>query len=1244
MNNRRIFVEKKEKFQIEAKSVLKEINSFLNIAIENIRVLNVYDIFGISDDVLNVAKKTVFSEVATDIVYDELDLNNMTYIATEFLPGQFDQRADSAVQCVSLIDSSAKVKIKSGKLYLFSGDVSSDELEQIKKHLINSVESREKDLSVLEFNEKVDIADVPVYEGFTDMSVEELANFRKDMSLAMSDDDLLHIQKYFKNEELRNPTETEILMLDTYWSDHCRHTTFETVVDKISIPKDRYNKILKDTFEKYINMRNVVHGGKKPVTLMDMATVCGKYQYKTGSLNDLEISDEINACSVYIDVDVNGVDEKWLLMFKNETHNHPTEIEPFGGASTCVGGAIRDPLSGRSYVYQAMRVSGAGNPNRASSDTIQGKLPQKVISKGAARGYSSYGNQIGLATGHVKEIYHEGYVAKHMEVGAVIGAVPAENVRREKPIAGDIVIMFGGRTGRDGIGGATGSSKEHTEEVVENASAEVQKGNAPEERKIQRLFRRPEVTKLVKKSNDFGAGGVSVAIGELADGLNINLNNVLTKYNGLNATELAISESQERMSVVVGKNDVETFINYCKEENIEAVTIATVTDDRRLVMHYNGETIVDLSRDFIDTNGCLQNTTIAVEKIKKEDVFKRDVKGKSTKEKLLNNLQDLNVASQKGLVEMFDSTIGANTVLMPFGGRYQLTETQACVAKIPVLNGETQTASIMTYGYNPYISKWSPFHGAAYAVLDSIAKVVATGASYEKIRFSFQEYFEKLGTDKYKWGKPFAALLGSIYMQEGFGLPAIGGKDSMSGTYKDIHVPPTLISFAVTTAKVIDIISTEFKKEDNFIYLVKHNPTEDLMPNIEQLKANYEFINKEVVNGRIVSAFALQHGGLAEAIMKMSFGNKLGVDIKTRLNLFDMDYGSILVETNEKFDIDNIDEENVIYLGRVTKQSICINEETISHNEAISAWKETFNELYPISEKMENNTVNLPSLLKNREKCNFRYMGELKDRVQVLIPVFPGTNCDYDMARAFEKEGARVTFKVFRNNSSEDIIASIQELSEAIDETNILALAGGFSAGDEPDGSGKFIANILNNEKVKHSINSLLERNGLILGICNGFQALVKSGLLPFGKIGEVTSDSPTLAVNKINRHISTIATTKVISNLSPWLSGFIPGDIHKVAMSHGEGRFTVNLDMAKKMFEDGQVAFAYVDLCGRPTMNGEYNPNGSDYAIEGIVSKCGRILGKMGHSERVSESTYKNIEGNKVQNIFKNAIDYFKK
>ncbi len=1243
MNTKRIFVEKKEQFQTEAKSVLNEIRTLLRIDIEEVRVLNVYDIFDIDEPTFNNARKTVFSEVATDLVYDDLNLDNMTYIATEFLPGQFDQRADSAKQCILLIDSNSNVKVKSGKLYLFSGELSNGDLQTIKKYLINEVESREKDLSVLEINENVSVADVPVFEEFTSMDNSELEKFRIDKGLAMSDADLLHIQKYFRDEEHRNPTETEILMLDTYWSDHCRHTTFETIVDRISIPKDKYNKVLKDTFEKYIEMRNVVHGGKKPITLMDMATICGKFQYKTGSLEDLEISDEINACSVYIDVDINGVKEKWLLMFKNETHNHPTEIEPFGGASTCVGGAIRDPLSGRSYVYQAMRVSGAANPTESIEKTLDGKLPQHIISKGSANGYSSYGNQIGLATGHVREIFHEGYRAKHMEVGAVIGAVPAKNVRREKPVAGDVVIMFGGRTGRDGVGGATGSSKEHTEDVVESASAEVQKGNAPEERKIQRLFRRAEVTKLVKKSNDFGAGGVSVAIGELAVGLEINLDNVLTKYSGLNATELAISESQERMSVVVEKNDVKQFIDYCKEENIEAVEIAKVTANRRLVMIYKGEKIVDLSRDFIDTNGCVQNTEIAVSKIKNKTPFKRAIKGESERDKLLNNMSDLNVASQKGLVEMFDSTIGSNTVLMPFGGKYQLTETQACVAKIPVLKGDTNTASVMTYGFNPYISTWSPFHGAAYAVLDSIAKVVACGASYENIRFSFQEYFEKLGEDKYKWGKPFSALLGSIYMQEGFGLPAIGGKDSMSGTFKDINVPPTLISFAVTTVNAIDVISTEFKESGNYIYLIKHVPNEDLMPNIEQLKANYKFINKEVVNKNIVSAYALQHGGLAEAIMKMSLGNRLGVDIKTRQDMFDLDYGSILVETKAKFDFDGIDEENIIYLGRVTKKSLAINGEEIAHKEVLDSWEKTFKKLYPTHHESKKNSVNVPSLLKRKDVEKIYYKGQLGDRVKVLIPVFPGTNCDYDTARAFEKEGAEVTYKVFRNNSSEDINSSIEELASAIDTTNVLALAGGFSAGDEPDGSGKFIANILNNETVKASINGLLERNGLILGICNGFQALVKSGLLPNGILGEVTENSPTLTVNKINRHISMIATTKVTSNHSPWVSTLLPGEIYNIAMSHGEGRFVISEGQAKELFANGQVIFQYVDLCGVPTMDGRFNPNGSSYAIEGITSKCGKILGKMGHSERTGENIYKNIIGSKNQNIFKNAIDYFR-
>ncbi|MEG2070030.1 MAG: phosphoribosylformylglycinamidine synthase, partial [Bacteroidales bacterium] len=943
--NSRLFVEKKADFQVEANSLREELNRNLNLKVQYLRLINVYDIFNIEATLLEKAKLAVFSEPVTDNVFDQLDLNSLQYVAIEFLPGQFDQRADSAMQCLSLIDPKTSAVIKSAKLIIVEGGVSAQELEKIKKYCINEVEAREKNMSVLDASENIEIAEIPIFEGFTEMDETSLTQFRAELSLAMSLEDIKFVQVYFKNDEKRNPSETEIKMLDTYWSDHCRHTTFETELENITFTPSSFNDQLQEAFFQYVQLRNQVHGGKKPMTLMDMATICGKNERKNGNLDDMEISDEINACSIFVEVDVNGKMEKWLLMFKNETHNHPTEIEPFGGASTCVGGAIRDPLSGRSYVYQAMRVTGAGNINEPIDQTMEGKLPQRVISKSAAHGYSSYGNQIGLATTQVREIYHEGYKAKRMEIGAVIGAAPADSVRREQPMPGDIIIMFGGRTGRDGIGGATGSSKEHTESSLEVCAAEVQKGNAPEERKIQHLFRNPEVTCLIKKSNDFGAGGVSVAIGELADGLSINLDAVKTKYKGLNGTEIAISESQERMSVVVDKNDVDKFFEFCRKENIEATIIAVVTDDNRLKMKWNGKTIVNLSRDFINTNGYRQKTNVKISPI--ADNFPLSVteqserNNQSLEAQIIDLLSNPNIASQKGLIEMFDATIGASTVLMPFGGKYQLSETQASVQKLPVLNGKTDTASIMTFGYNPFIASHSPFHGAIYAILESIAKVVAVGGDYRKIRFSFQEYFEKLGKDETRWGKPFAALLGAIYMQNGFHLPSIGGKDSMSGTFKNLHVPPTLVSFAVATEKASAIISPEFKKKGNFIYLIKNKTDKSLRPDINQLTKIFAYVHENIHHHTIISAFTLQFGGILEALAKMSFGNDLGFDINTDEPLFDYGYGSFIVETTEK-----LLDEKAIYLGTVSDTFI-INGETVDKAKCLSAWRGVYQEIYP---------------------------------------------------------------------------------------------------------------------------------------------------------------------------------------------------------------------------------------------------------------------------------------------------------
>jgi phosphoribosylformylglycinamidine synthase len=1232
----RIFVEKKENFRVEAEQLRNDLNNNLNLNIQQLRLINLYDIFNINKELFEKAKKSVFSEPVTDDIFDTIDLQGKIYFATEFLPGQFDQRADSAMQCVSLLDPQSSVTIKSAKLIIVD-NVTEPDLKRIKKYCINEVEAREKDLSILDASETINIAKVPVFEGFINYSKEEIANFLQKMSLAMSLEDLLFIQDYFKNEEHRNPTETEIKVLDTYWSDHCRHTTFETELSNITFVPSTFSEQLQNAYNQYLELRNYVHNGRKPMTLMDMATLCGKSERKLGNLDDMEISDEINACSVYVDVDVDGKLEKWLLMFKNETHNHPTEIEPFGGASTCVGGAIRDPLSGRSYVYQAMRVTGAGNITESLNQTMEGKLPQRVISKTAAHGYSSYGNQIGLACTHVREIYHEGYKAKRLEIGAVVGAVPADAVRREQPEPGDVVIMFGGRTGRDGIGGATGSSKEHTETSLEICAAEVQKGNAPEERKIQHLFRNPEVTRLVKKSNDFGAGGVSVAIGELADGLDIDLNAVKTKYKGLNGSELAISESQERMSVVVDKKDVDKFFDFCRLENIEATIIAYITDDNRLKIKWNGEYIVNLSRDFINTSGVRQKTNVKVDAIPDNILEPLAVNGKTMEEKVCNLMSNHNVASQKGMIEMFDSTIGATTVMMPFGGKYQLTESQAGVQKLPVRYGTTDTASILTFGYNPFISEKSPFHGSQFAILESIAKIVATGGDYKKIRFTFQEYFEKLGKDELRWGKPFSALLGAVYLQNAFHLPSIGGKDSMSGTFKDKHVPPTLVSFAIATEKASKLISPEFKKAGNYIYLLKHQLLNPVQINVEQLKKLFDFIYNQIQNGKIISAFTLQFGGIMEALAKMSFGNDLGFNIDTKENLFDYGYGSFVVETEQP-----LEHPDAVLLGRVADEFV-VNGEKLDKTRILAAWRGTFDAIYPemVPNKFQEKAIDTKVVANINQELKPQ---QPTDEPFVVLPVFPGTNCDYDTARAFEKAGAKTEIFVFRNLNEKEINDSIDELARLIDKAHILALSGGFSSGDEPDGSGKFIANILNNQKIKDAIERLLAKNHLILGICNGFQALIKSGLLPYSKIGSVTETAPTLYRNDINRHLSHITKTVVCSVNSPWLKSFRVGDVHHVAISHGEGKFVVSEAMAQELFANGQVAFRYCDFEGNPTMQMEHNPNGSHYAIEGIVSKCGKILGKMGHSERKGENLYKNIYGNKEQDLFANAVNYFKK
>ena len=1245
MANYRIFVEKYPEFQVEAGSLKAELNENLQLDLQSLRLLNVYDLFGFTPELLEKSRYSVFGEIVTDNVSDECDLTGTKYIAVEYLPGQFDQRAASAVDCVHLIDPKADVHIKSSKLIVLSADVDEQTIAKIKHYYINAVESREKDLSKLTDTEHAAVKPVPVLEGFVNMKEEDLEPFCRKMGLAMNADDLREVVKYF-TEEGRDPNETELRILDTYWSDHCRHTTFTTELEEIGVEESFMKEEIDGTLNLYLKMRKELGRENKCLNLMDMATIGGRYLRKAGLLDDMEVSEENNACSIYVDVDVDGKLEKWLLMFKNETHNHPTEIEPFGGAATCLGGAIRDPLSGRSYVYQAMRVTGAGDIYKPVSETLQGKLPQCVITKKAAHGYSSYGNQIGLATTHVREIYDEGYLAKRLEVGAVVGAVKADKVRRESPVPGDVVLLLGGRTGRDGIGGATGSSKEHTEESLETCGSEVQKGNAPEERKLQRLFRRPEVTKLIKKSNDFGAGGVSVAIGELTDGLDIYLDRVPVKYNGLNATELAISESQERMSVVVEAKDEKKFMEYCHSENIEVTHVADVTDTQRMRMFYGDKVVADLQRKFIDSAGAKHYAKAEIAAVEEKNPFRRKVEGESLKEKMVNNLSDPNVVSQKGLIEMFDSTIGRSTVLMPYGGELQLTETQVSVQKLPT-DGYTNTASMMAFGFNPVISKWSPYHGAAYSMVEACAKVVAAGAHYEKMRFSCQEYFERMTHCPEVWGKPMSALLGSLKMQIELGLPSIGGKDSMSGTFEHINVPPTLISFGVTTVNAEKVISPELKWEGNRLYLVKHTPLKNYMPDVEQLKKNWKFVEEQIESGNAVSGWAVGFGGVAEGLCKMSFGNAFGVDVNLPENeLFDYSYGSIILETES-----DIDYENAQFIGIVTSGidgALRVNGKNISIDALQNSAFEKFEKVYPATSKPDMKRL-LPKGMEGvkpfkAKKIDLKYKGEKIAEPVAYLPVFPGTNCDYDTAKAFRKAGAKVKMSVFRNLTEQDVFDSIDEMKRNIDECQILAFCGGFSAGDEPDGSGKFIANVLNNEKIAAAIEALIARGGLILGICNGFQALVKSGLLPYGHLGCVTKDSPTLFRNDINRHISQMAFTRVASVDSPWLSGMNIGDVYAIPVSHGEGKFVVNEQLAKELFENGQVAFQYAEPIDEAvSMASPSNPNGSYYAIEGIISKNGQILGKMGHSERYETNLFKNIAANLEQPLFDNAVRYFR-
>ena len=1225
--NYRIYVEKKQGFQVEAKELMEDLKLNLKLNITSLRLLNIYDLFNFNQELLEKTKYRVFAEIQTDIVFDNIDLANQTYLAVEFLPGQYDQRGEQAKAIVKILEPEADVIVKSGKLIIIEG-ITSEELKIVKKYYINQVESREKDLSTLNFNDKAEKKPVKLLEGFRDYSEEKLNEMITSMGLAMNYDDLLCVKKYFK-EENRDPNETEIRILDTYWSDHCRHTTFNTVIEDIRIDESFIKAELIDSLNLYYKMRNELGRSEKRLCLMDMASIAAKYLRKQGYLDDLEESEENNACSIFVTVNVDEKDEKWLLQFKNETHNHPTEIEPFGGASTCLGGAIRDPLSGRSYVYQACRVTGAADIYADVAATLEGKLPQRVISTKAAAGYSSYGNQIGLATTHVREIYHDGFLAKRLEVGAVVGAVKYENVRREKPSFGDVIIMFGGRTGRDGIGGATGSSKEHNVKSIEECFSEVQKGNAIEERKIERLFHRPEVVKLIKKSNDFGAGGVSVAIGELADSLDIYLDRVLVKYNGLNETELAISESQERMAVVCDRRDLEKFINYCKEENLEAVHIADVTDTGRMRMYYNGNKCVDLKREFIDSAGALHYAKVHIPTIDKKNPFNKEVEGKDLKARLINNLSNNNVLSQKGLIEMFDSTIGTSTVLMPYGGLYQRTESQVSVQKLPV-NGYTDCASMLSFGYNAEISSYCPYLGSQYAILESMAKVVASGGNYETMRYSYQEYFKRLQTEE-DWGLPFQALLGAIKLQNEFKLPSIGGKDSMSGTFQSIHVPPTLIAFGITTVDANDVISPEFKETGNYIYYIKHNSLDNFTVNVDEIKNNYKNIHREILKKNIISAYALGYGGLSEALAKMSFGNKIGFNVLVNeADLFNFGYGSLVVETKEKLPFGTL-------IGK-TADEVIINNEAFDMEELYKANTLKFESVY------KNSTDKTGKVLASSGKKFDKVYPFNAKNPTVYVPAFPGTNCDYDTIKAFKNRGANTTTSVFKNYDTKALNSSIDEMAKLINECDILVLSGGFSASDEPDGSAKFIANVLISPKVKEAILKLIERKGLILGICNGFQALVKSGLLPYGKLGELTEESPTLFRNDINRHVSMMVYTRVSSTNSPWLTSFKEGDTFVIPVSHGEGKFVLNDNEIKKLFENGQVAFQYANSEGEAKLEYPYNPNGSSYAIEGIVSRDGLILGKMGHTERYEKNLYKNIYGNKMEDIFQNAINYFLK
>ena len=1248
-NVKRVYSEKKPEFAVKAKELSEEISSYLNIdTVTNVRVLIRYDIEGITEDTYRKALVTVFSEPPVDIVYEE-DFEHRPgehVFAVEFLPGQFDQRADSAVQCVKLLREDEDVEIKTATVYAVEGSLTDSQLESIKNFCINPVDSREAKMDKPETLVTIfpDPADVKIFDGFKDMPETELKELYSSLGLAMTFKDFLHIQKYYHDEEHRDPSMTEIRVLDTYWSDHCRHTTFSTELKNIRFGEGYYRKPIEDSFDKYKETFGELYAGRddKFVCLMDIALMAMKKLKKDGKLQDMEVSDEINACSIVVPVTIDGVTEEWLVNFKNETHNHPTEIEPFGGAATCLGGAIRDPLSGRTYVYQAMRVTGAADPTVSLDKTMAGKLPQKKIVREAAHGYSSYGNQIGLATGYVKEIYHPNYAAKRMEIGAVMGAAPRSAVIRETSDPGDIIILLGGRTGRDGCGGATGSSKAHTEKSIDTCGAEVQKGNAPTERKIQRLFRRPEVSSLIKKCNDFGAGGVSVAIGELADGLRVSLDKVPKKYAGLDGTELAISESQERMAVVVDPKDVKAFLEYANEENLEAVEVAVVTEEKRLILEWRGKEIVNISRAFLDTNGAHQETDVVVNIPEEKDNLFKAPEVKDVKAEWLETLSDLNVCSQKGLVEMFDGSIGAGSVFMPYGGKYQLTEVQTMVAKLPVLKGKTDFVTMMSYGFDPYLSSWSAYHGAIYAVVESMAKIVCAGGDFKKIRFTFQEYFRRMTEDPARWGEPMKALLGAFDAQMGFGLPSIGGKDSMSGTFNDLDVPNTLVSFAVDTGSYNDIITPEFKKAGNKIVLFEIERDEYDLPVYSQVMALYNAVAKAIADKAVVSAYTLNAKGIAEAVSKMAFGNKLGVRINADYDsseFFAPKYGCIIAEADPEL-LDKIGCKYTV-IGEVTDDgTFTYGDAVISVEEALNTWKKPLEKVFPTvavkgGQKLETPVYNADSIYVCKNKVA---------KPTVFIPVFPGTNCEYDSTKAFENAGANVVTKVFKNLTAADIRDSVDEFEKAINQAQIIMFPGGFSAGDEPDGSAKFFATAFRNAKIKEAVDKLLnERDGLALGICNGFQALIKLGLVPYGRITEQKADSPTLTMNTIGRHISKMVYTKVVSNKSPWLAGAKLGGVYVTPASHGEGRFVADKEWLDRLFTEGMVATQYVDIDGNPTMDEEWNVNGSYRAIEGITSPDGRVFGKMAHVERKGDAVAVNIFGEQDLKVFESGVKYFK-